>query len=112
MPLTTPVSGATIFASDIVQLVQVLQQPSGGSEVLPAVFYETGSFQTSATVGQWFTTRSQGSVPGSASTGSTTLSNMGSLSTQSLGSAGVFVSGAASGAGNTTRFTTTITVNY
>lgn len=111
MSLTIVVAGNTVYASDLNSVINRLQQPSGGQEV-QTVFAEAGAFQTSATVGQWFTTSSQGSTPGSASTGSTTLTGVGALSTANLGTSGVFVGGAATGPSNTARFVTTITVNY
>lgn len=111
MALYTVSSGSVINAQDVNQLVNRLQQGSGGTET-QTVFVEMAPWDAGATVGQWMQTQSQGSTPVSVAYSGTSLAGVGSLSTQQLGTSGFFVSGAATGASNTARFSTTWTVQY
>ena len=112
MSLYTVSTGTTINATDVNQLVNVLQQPSGGSESQTIGLVELGAYQTNANVSQWIGSRSLGSVPVSASLSGTSSTSMNAIGTANLNSSGVNIGSGASGGSNTARFGTTVTFQY
>ncbi len=111
MSLYTVVTGGTIQAADIDQLVNTLQVPSGSTEA-KTVLVIAGAFQTSATVGNWIGTVSQFNTAGSVTLSSTTLTGVGSITVSNISSSGANLNAAATGPSNTARFVTTATFNY
>ena len=66
MSLSTPTNGSTILASDVSQLVQVLQQTSGSTET--GKYYLLGqAYATNANMANYMQSRSRTSVPVSVS---------------------------------------------
>ena len=112
MALYYVVVGQIAQPLDVGQFTTALQQPPGGTETQSGIFVEGAPFQTSATVGQWVQTRSQGSVPLSCAVTTTSSAGVGAVSTQVLGSSGVFVGAGATGPSNTAHFTVTLVFQY
>jgi hypothetical protein len=104
MALTLVSSGNTIYATDIDQIINVLQQPSGGTEA--GSYYITGNASNTSSLGYFVSSLSRVSSPVSVSinTSITSPSNCNSPSTDHLNANGFHVyttiSGGASIASN------------
>ena len=99
MPLSTVTNGATIFATDINQIINVLQVPAAGQE--KADYYLTSFATTSGqSMGAWVGTESRGATPVSVSidTSLQAASGCGAPSTDHLNSNGFHVFANSTGA--------------
>jgi hypothetical protein len=76
MSLYTVSSGQVINANDINQLVNVLQVPSGGSEVWQ-YFLAGLSYVTNDVISNWITTRNHGTAPSSVTLDHTIQTSVG-----------------------------------
>lgn len=114
MSLHTVSTGGTINAVDVNQMVNVLQQPSGGSES-GKWFIESGGYQNGWTCAIYMPTLSRGSVPVSVSIDTADQSptqSAGSPSTQNLTASGFQIIYSVSTLTNTSRCGGNWTVNY
>lgn len=114
MSLYTVSSGQIVNASDINQLVNVLQEGSGGTESAK-YWVESGTGNaTGWTVGDWVQTKSANATPVSViiDTSITNPLSLNAPTTQQLNSSGFFVGASSNSSSNTARFGGLWTVQY
>ena len=113
MSLYTVSSGTTINAQDINQVVNVLQQQSGGQEI--GVYFIAGCpFESSAVVAQYVNTISRGSAPVSVTIDTSRQSpiSLNAPTTNILSRSGFQVYAFATGSANNARVGGNYTVQY
>lgn len=114
MPLYTVVTGQFINAQDVVQLVNVLQRPSGQQET-GKYFLTQSASGSSQSFGEYVNSLSRGSTPGgsvSIDTSDQTPSNCASPTADHLTSNGFRVSSTSTGAANTVVCGGNYTISY
>ena len=113
MALSPVTTGNTILASDINQLVNVLQRASGQTET-GSYWFELAAFQTNANEGVWVPSLSRGSTPVSVSidTSITSPAGYNSPTTSQLNANGFWVGASATGSSNTCRVGGNYTIQY
>lgn len=105
-------SGTTINAQDVNQIVNTLQQGSGGTET-GKYWVESGSANSGWSLGQWIQSQSRTTIPVSVSVDtSTVLAGVSGVSTQNLTSSGFAIGAGATGVSNTARYAGNFTIQY
>jgi hypothetical protein len=113
MSLSTPVNGGTVQASDIAQLVKVLQETSSSTEAGKYYIIGWGS-ASSDSIGTFFVSLSRTSTPVSVAidTADVAASNINAPSTTNLKPAGFLVFSSSTGATTNAHVAGNTTINF
>jgi len=113
MPLTLVSNGNTVQATDVNQIINVLQRPSGQSET-GNYYIQGSSYASGARIAMYMRSTSQGATPASVSIDTTIVSpsNMGTPTTDQLTQYGFHIFGSSNAVNVDAKAAGAFTINY